>query len=104
MLLLESLVFLPEGVDTIDHGLDESNFRVERSFFRHQSTFSETYSEVAVTRDEEEVVVDQLLADLLVHGSQGVVRASEVTGQLAKGALHQLLNGKTSGCSRKSLS
>ena len=30
VLLLESLVFLPEGVDTIDHGLDESNFRVAK--------------------------------------------------------------------------
>ena len=31
MLLLESLVFLPEGVDTIDHGLDKGNFRVAQS-------------------------------------------------------------------------
>ena len=28
VLLLESLVFVPEGVDTVDHGLDKCNFRV----------------------------------------------------------------------------
>merc|ERR1719278_2171224 len=48
--------------------------------------------EVAVTGDKEEVVVDQLLADLLVHASQGVVGAGEVTGQLGEGALQQALN------------
>ena len=31
VLLLESLVFLPEGVDTIDHGLDQCNFGVAQS-------------------------------------------------------------------------
>merc|ERR1719291_758039 len=50
--------------------------------------------EVAVTRDEEEVVVDELLADLLVHASQGVVGAGEVTSQLGEGALHQALNSE----------
>ena len=40
------------------------------------------------------MVVDELLADLLVHASQGVVGASEVTGQLGEGALHQALNSK----------
>merc|ERR1719458_800918 len=50
--------------------------------------------EVAVTRDEEEMVVDQLLADLLVHASQGVVGTGEVTGQLGEGALQQALNSQ----------
>ena len=40
------------------------------------------------------MVVDQLLADLLVHASQGVVGAGEVTGQLGEGALHQALNSE----------
>ena len=35
--------------------------------------------QIGVSRHEEEVVIDQLLADLLVHASQGVVLASEVT-------------------------
>ena len=38
------------------------------------------------------MVVDQLLADLLVHASQGVVGSGEVTGQLGEGALQQALN------------
>ena len=40
------------------------------------------------------MVVDQLLADLLVHASQGVVGSGEVTGQLGEGALHQALNSE----------
>merc|ERR1719458_295257 len=48
--------------------------------------------EVAVTGDEQEVVVDQLLAGLLIHASQGVVGSGEVTGQLGEGALQQALN------------
>ena len=51
-----------------------------------------THDEVAVTGDEQEVVVDQLLADLLIHASQGVVGSGEVTGQLGEGALQQALN------------
>lgn len=47
---------------------------------------------VAITRHEEEVVINELLADLLVHASQGVVVASEVTGELAEGTLHEVLN------------
>merc|ERR1719458_125316 len=51
-------------------------------------------SEVGVTGDEEEVVVDELLADLLVHPTEGVVGAGEVTGQLGEGILHQALNAQ----------
>ncbi len=35
--------------------------------------------QVRVSRHEEEVVIDQLLADLLVHAGQRVVAASQVT-------------------------
>ena len=30
MLLLQGLVLLPEGVDTVNHGLDEGNLRVSQ--------------------------------------------------------------------------
>ena len=40
------------------------------------------------------MVVDQLLADLLVHASQGVVGTGEVTSQLGEGALQQALNSQ----------
>jgi len=48
--------------------------------------------QVGVTGHEEEMVIDQLLADLLVHASQGVVVAGQVTGELGEGTLHQVLN------------
>merc|ERR1712036_179103 len=51
--------------------------------------------QVGITRHEEEMVIDELLAGGLVHASQGVVGASEVTGQFGEGALHQGLNINT---------
>ena len=48
--------------------------------------------QVPVSGNEEEVVVDQLLADLLVHAGQRVVRAGEVTGHLGQGVGHHLLD------------
>ena len=53
----------------------------------HTSNFK-----VWIARHEEEVIVNELLAGLLIHASQGVVVASEVTGELAKSALHELLD------------
>ena len=38
------------------------------------------------------MVVDQLLADLLVHAGEGEVGAGKVAGQLGQSALHQRLN------------
>ena len=51
--------------------------------------------QVGVTRHEEEMVIDELLADLLVHAGQGVVVASEVTVELGEGVLHESLNVDT---------
>jgi len=49
-------------------------------------------SQVAITRHEEEVIVDQLLADLLVHAGERVVGAGEVTGHLGESLGDNLLN------------
>merc|ERR1719284_1999636 len=49
-------------------------------------------SEVGVSRHEEEVVVNKLLAHLLVHPGQRVVGAGKVPSQLGQGVLHQALN------------
>ena len=54
-----------------------------------------TYSKVAVSRYEEEVIVHKLLSDLLVHTSERVVGTSKVTSQLGEGALHQVLHSHT---------
>merc|ERR1719210_2435825 len=51
-------------------------------------------NEVAVSRHEEEVVVNELLADLLVHSGQGGVGAGKVAGQLGEGVLQKALNSQ----------
>jgi len=51
--------------------------------------------QVGVTGHEEEVVVDELLADLLVHASQGVVGTSQVTIEPLQGSGDKLLNTDT---------
>jgi len=48
--------------------------------------------QVGVTRHEEEVVVDELLADGLIHTGQGVVVTSQISFQLGKSVLHEGLN------------
>merc|ERR1711963_1351694 len=52
-------------------------------------------SEVSVSRDEEEVVINKLLSDLLIHASQGVVFTSKITREGSSGILHKVLNTKT---------
>merc|ERR1719397_2220771 len=49
-------------------------------------------SQVPVSGNEEEMVVNQLLADLLVHASQRVVVSSKVRWEVLDGVDHQLLN------------
>jgi len=51
--------------------------------------------QVGVTRHEEEVVVDELLADGLIHTSQGVVVTSQISFQLGESVLHEGLNINT---------
>jgi len=51
--------------------------------------------QVGVTRHEEEVVIDKLLADLLVHASEWVVGTSQVTLEPLQGSGDQLLNTNT---------
>jgi len=51
--------------------------------------------QVGVTRHEEEVVVNELLADGLIHTSQGVVVTSQISFQLGESVLHEGLNINT---------
>ena len=48
--------------------------------------------EVGVSRHEEEVVIDQLLPDLLTHAGEGEVGAGQVSLQVGKSLLHQVLH------------
>merc|ERR1719317_1522917 len=52
-------------------------------------------SKVPVARDEEEVVVNELLTDLLVHSSQRVVVTGKVRGEALDSVDHQLLDSNT---------
>merc|ERR1712241_1479782 len=52
-------------------------------------------SKVSVSRDEEEMVINKLLSDLLIHASQGVVFTSKITREGSGGILHKVLNTKT---------
>merc|ERR1712012_423143 len=52
-------------------------------------------SKVPVARDEEEVVVNELLTDLLVHSGQRVVVTSKVRGEALDCVDHQLLDSNT---------
>ena len=54
-------------------------------------TLHTSNSQVAVSGDEEEVVIHKLLPDGLVHASEGVVGASEVTSQVLQGRGEGLL-------------
>ena len=51
--------------------------------------------QVGVTRHEEEVVIHKLLTNTLIHSSEGIVLASQVTLQPLKSSRHQLLNTNT---------
>merc|ERR1719239_1994823 len=51
--------------------------------------------QVPVSGNEEEVVVNKLLADLLVHASQRVVVSSKVRWEVLDGVDHQLLNSNS---------
>jgi len=55
-------------------------------------TLHTSYLQVAVTGHKQEVVINQLLADSLIHTSQRVVGTSKITGQLGKSRRHELLN------------
>merc|ERR1719310_1504424 len=52
-------------------------------------------SQVTVSGNEEEVVIDQLLTDSLVHASERIVLASEVSSQLGQSRGHHLLDANS---------
>merc|ERR1719490_606149 len=58
-------------------------------------TLHTSNSQVPVSGDEEEMVVNELLADLLVHASQRVVVSGKVRGEVLDSVDHQLLNSNT---------
>jgi len=58
-------------------------------------TLHTSNSKVRVSTDKEEVVINKLLADSLIHASKRIVVASKIICELAKSTAHQLLNINT---------
>merc|ERR1719206_1276537 len=51
--------------------------------------------EVSISRHKQEVIINQLLSNLLIHSSQRIVGSRKISLQVGKGLLHQLLNSNT---------
>jgi hypothetical protein len=58
-------------------------------------TFHTGNLEVAISGNKEEMIINELLADLLIHASQGVVGTGKISGKISKGLLHQSFNTDT---------
>ena len=58
-------------------------------------TLHTSNSQVAVSGDEEEVVINKLLSDLLIHASEWVVLSGKVTREGGSSILHEVLNSNT---------
>merc|ERR1719317_1226201 len=52
-------------------------------------------SQVSVSRHKEEVVINQLLADIFLHACKRIVLASKISWEVLHGVLHQSFNTKT---------
>merc|ERR1712001_764214 len=58
-------------------------------------TLHTSYLQVWISSHEEEMIIDQLLSDLLVHASQWVVVTGKITRELGESSLHELFNSNT---------
>merc|ERR1719483_1018568 len=58
-------------------------------------TLHTSNGQVAVTRDEEEMVINKLLTNSLIHASQRVVVTSQISFQSSEGILHESFNINT---------
>jgi len=65
---------------------------VEDSTALRPVTLHTSNSQVSVSADEEEVVINELLSDSLIHTSEWVVLASKISIESLKGRGHHLLN------------
>jgi len=49
-------------------------------------------SQIGISRHEEEMIINKLLADSLVHASEGIVGSGKISSQSLQGSVHELLN------------
>jgi len=65
---------------------------VEDSTTLRPVTLHTSNSQVAISRDKEEVIINKLLTDGLIHASERIVLASKISSQLGQSVRHHLLN------------
>jgi len=52
-------------------------------------------SKISITRNKQEMIINQLLSDLLIHSSKRVVLSSKITREGRCSTLHEALNSKS---------
>ena len=82
----------PELVLLVDPGQEGLVLVVEDATSLGPVTLHASDLEVGVSRDKEEVVIDQLLPDLLTHASEGEVGAGQISLEVSESLLHQVLH------------
>merc|ERR1719342_323512 len=82
----------PELVLFVDPGQEGLVLVVEDSTTLRPISLHASNLEVRITRHKEEMIINQLLSDLLTHSSEREVRSGEVTLEVCKCLLHQVLN------------
>merc|ERR1712018_227764 len=70
-------------------------FVVEDSTAFWPVTLHTSYLQVWITRHEEEVIINQLLSDSLIHSSHWIVVASKITRELCESSNHELFHVNT---------
>jgi len=55
-------------------------------------TFHSSHSEITIARHKEEVIINELLANILLHSSQRIVVTGEISSQIGKSFLHEFFN------------
>merc|ERR1719250_568896 len=85
----------PELIFLINPGKEGLVLVVEDTTALGPVSLHSSSNQISVTRDEKEVIIDQLLANLLVHTSEWVVGASKVTSQVSKSLFHEVFNSKS---------
>jgi len=58
-------------------------------------SFHTSNSKISITRNKQEMIINKLLSDLLIHSSKRVVFSSKITREGRCSTLHEALNSKT---------
>merc|ERR1719184_153927 len=85
----------PELIFLIDPGEEGLVLVVEDAAALWPVSLHTSNLEVRISRNKKEVIIDQLLANLLVHARKWIVGTSKVTGQVSKCLGHKFFNSNS---------